>query len=214
MAASTVAADETRATRLSGPRGQRRAWLLCVLHHPARLADWLFGAAALIVGLSVLATIPIVQLASLGYLLEASGRVVRSGHVGDGFVGVRQAAQLGRIALGVMLLLIPLWIASSLRFSAVLIDPESRAAFGWTVAVGMIAALVTFQIVTGCLRGAKLRHFLVPRPVLGLRVLCRADSYARRATGCGISSSDCGCRITSGWGCGGLSGRHCGWSCR
>ena len=34
---------------------------------------WLFGLAALVLGLAVAASIPIVQFLSLGYLLEASG---------------------------------------------------------------------------------------------------------------------------------------------
>ncbi len=179
---AATALDEFRAIRPE-PRAEARSWAVRVLRHPARLADWMFGAAALVVGLSVLATIPIVQLASLGYLLEASGRVVRSGHLGDGFVGVRQAARLGRIALGVTLLMVPLWFASSLRFSAELIDPASRATVGWTVAVVATGVLVVFQIVSGCLRGARLRHFLIPRPVLSLRLLCRADAYARARDG-------------------------------
>src|SRR5262245_46449223 len=69
--------------------------------------EWIFGTLALIVGLSVLATIPVVQLLSLGYLLEASGRVARSGQLGAGCVGVRTAARLGRIALGIFLLMLP-----------------------------------------------------------------------------------------------------------
>src|SRR5262249_19621321 len=88
----------------------------------AAVAEWFFGAASLVIGLSVLATIPLVQLASLGYLLEVSGRVARTGRLRAGFVGIHKAARLGRIALGVTLLMIPLWIASTLYDSARLID--------------------------------------------------------------------------------------------
>jgi len=145
--------------------------------------DWIFGAGALVVGLSVIATIPLVQLLSLGYLLEASGRVVRSGHVGDGFVGVRQAARLGRVATAALVLMTPLWFAASLRDSARLIDPGSRAARGWTIAAVAIAVVIAFQFVTGCLRGAKLRHFLIPRPLIGLKLLCLRDAYPRLRDG-------------------------------
>ncbi len=37
--------------------------------------EWIFGTLTLIVALAVLATIPVLQLLSLGYLLEVSGRV-------------------------------------------------------------------------------------------------------------------------------------------
>jgi hypothetical protein len=138
-----------------------------------------FGSLTLVVGLSVLATIPVVQLLSLGYLLEVSGRIARTGRLREGFVGVRKAARLGRIVVGVAVLMTPLWIASSLRFSAHLIDPTSRAARGWDAAVAILALVVLFQIVTGCLRGAKIRHFLLPRPWHALRLALRRDAYGQ-----------------------------------
>src|SRR5262245_52943118 len=51
--------------------------------------EWLFGAASLTVGLAFLAAIPVAQFLTLGYLLEAAGRVGRSGRLRDGFPGVR-----------------------------------------------------------------------------------------------------------------------------
>src|SRR5262245_23406215 len=51
--------------------------------------EWLFGAAVLMVGLAVLAALPVLQFLSLGYLLEAGARVARSGRLRDGFIGVR-----------------------------------------------------------------------------------------------------------------------------
>ncbi len=96
-----------------------------LFHALAATPEWVFGTASLVVGLSILATIPVVQLLSLGYLLEAAGRVARSGRITAGFVGVRRAARVGQIVIGVCVLMLPLWIASSLRFSARLIDPTS-----------------------------------------------------------------------------------------
>ena len=127
-----------------------------------QLAEYCFGASSLVVLLAVLATMPVVQLLSLGYLLEASGRVARSGQLCDGFVGIRKAARLGRIALGIAILMLPLWLASSLRFSSRLIDPESRATKLWTVAMAAAAIIVLWQIVTGCLRGGNRRSAHAP----------------------------------------------------
>src|SRR5215469_7925583 len=39
------------------------------------ITDWLFGVAALIIGLSFLSTYPLLQMLSLGYLIEVSGRI-------------------------------------------------------------------------------------------------------------------------------------------
>jgi hypothetical protein len=154
-----------------------------VWHAALGAQEWIFGTITLVVGLAVLATIPVAQLLSLGYLLEVSGRIARDGRVRAGFVGVRKAARLGRIAVGVVILMAPLWVASSLRTSAHLIDPDSRAARGWDAAVAGIALVVIFQIVTGCLRGAKIRHFLIPRPIHSLRLAIRGNAYARARDG-------------------------------
>ncbi len=42
------------------------------------MLEWLFGVAVLMVGLAVLAALPVLQFLSLGYLLEAGGRVART----------------------------------------------------------------------------------------------------------------------------------------
>jgi hypothetical protein len=144
-----------------------------------RQIDAGFGAFTLLVGLAVLATIPLVQFLSLGYLLEASGRVARSGQLADGFVGLRKAARLGRLTLGICLLMVPLWLAASLRFSSRLIDPDSRATRLWSVAVLCIALVVLFQMVTGLLRGGRLRDLLWPRPMASVRMLLQPGSYSQ-----------------------------------
>jgi hypothetical protein len=141
--------------------------------------EWVFGSLTLIVGLAVLATIPILNMLSLGYLLEVSGRVARTGSLREGFVGIRKAARLGRIAVGVAVLMIPLWFASSMLASARWIDPTSRASRGWAMALLVLSILVLIQIATACLRGGRIRHFLWPRPIHSLRLLLAPGAYAR-----------------------------------
>lgn len=140
--------------------------------------DCLFGIAALILGLAVLASYPLLQMLSLGYLLEVSGRVAGSGRLRDGFVGVRKAARLGSIAFGTWLVLLPLRFVSSMAASASLIDPESPAARGWSAALLALTVLAAAHIVGACWRGGRLRHFLWPRPIRLLRSLFRQGAYA------------------------------------
>src|SRR5262245_20472429 len=106
-------------------RPLRRAWSMFVrvLRAIASAAEWLFGLASLLVGLSTLAALPVLQLLSLGYLLECSGRVARSGRLRDGFVGVRRAARIGGIATGLWLSTVPAWLIAMIARSAELIDP-------------------------------------------------------------------------------------------
>ena len=158
---------------------RRRFWRMLASRTSAAL-EWTFGTLSLVVALAVLATIPVVQLLSLGYLLEVSGRVARLGRVREGLaVGTVKAAVLGRIAVGVSILMIPLWIASSLRFSARLIDPESRAARGWGAALVVLSVLVLVQIVSAMLRGGRIRHFLIPLPIKSLRLALEPGAYQR-----------------------------------
>src|SRR5262245_53991160 len=87
----------------------------------ASAAEWLFGLASLLVGLSTLAALPVLQFLSLGYLLESSARVARSGRLRNGFVGVRRAARIGGIAAGIWLATVPAWLVGMLARSAELI---------------------------------------------------------------------------------------------
>jgi hypothetical protein len=176
MAATDLISHTLTGSHPSGaPPSRWRVFALSI----GRRFDAGFGAASLVVALAVLATVPGAQFLSLGYLLEASGRVARSGQLADGLVGLRTAARLGRLALGICLLMLPLWLASSLRFSSQLIDPDSRATRWWSAAVVIIALAVLFQIITGCLRGGRLRYFLWPRPIVSVQVLFRPGTYGR-----------------------------------
>jgi hypothetical protein len=125
-------------------------------------AEWVFGIASLIFGLSILAALPILQLLSLGYLLEAASRVARTGRLRDGVIGVRPAARVGGIALGVVVSLIPLWLARSFAESAAVIDPDGRGAVLWRAGVILVSGLTVLHVATSLLRGAHVRHFVWP----------------------------------------------------
>jgi len=128
----------------------------------ASAAEWMFGVIALVVGLAVLAAIPILQFISLGYLLEAGGTVARTGRLRDGFIAVRQAARLGGILLGAWLMLLPLRLIASTARAADLIDPDGSVARNWRLALMVVTVLMALHIVAACSRGGKLRYFLWP----------------------------------------------------
>jgi hypothetical protein len=126
------------------------------------IADWLFGFVVLMVGLAALAALPVLQFLSLGYLLEAGGRVARTGRLRDGFVGVRLAARLGGIVLGCWLILLPLRFVSDLAYSAQIIDPGGRTAAAWRIGLFVLICLSGFHIGMACARGGRLRYFIWP----------------------------------------------------
>jgi hypothetical protein len=106
--------------------------------------DWIFGLGSLLVALSILAALPIAQFLTLGYLLESSGRVARTGRLRDGLIGLRVAARIGRAVIGIWLSLVPAWLVSSFARSADLIDPDGPVSRAWRaglLAVTMLSIL-------------------------------------------------------------------------
>ena len=127
--------------------------------------EWLCGALTLIVTLAVLSVIPSLNFLSLGYLLEASGRVARTKRLRAGFMGVRKAAVFGRIVVGTWLILWPARYILSMEKDAKLIADASAVVRGWRIGFFIFATLSIAHIAWACLRGGKLRHFLWPAPV-------------------------------------------------
>jgi hypothetical protein len=124
--------------------------------------EWLLGASALLFGLSILAAFPIAQFLSLGYLLEASGRVARTGRLRDGWIGVRRAGKLGGIVAGAWLCLLPVRLVSSMASSAELIDPDGPIARQWRAGLLVLSLLTAAHVAGSCARGGRLRHFAWP----------------------------------------------------
>jgi hypothetical protein len=152
-----------------------------VLRGLASAGEWLFGWLTLMVGLSALAALPILQFLSLGYLLEAGGRVARTGRFRDGLVGVRLAARAGSIILGTWLMLLPLRFISSLWISAQLIDPAGPMAHTWKVVLLILTGLMVVHILAACSRGGKLRYFFWPFNIFWLMRRCWRGGYYRQA---------------------------------
>ena len=144
------------------PRPRSRLWrLMCKLAIGiASLVEWLFGLLSLMLGLSILAALPVIQVLSLGYFLESSARVARSGRMRDGFVGVRKAAHVGGITAGIWLSLVPTWLVGIYARSADLINPGGRSAILWRIALVVVTAMAAAHIAVSCLRGGRIRHFL------------------------------------------------------
>jgi hypothetical protein len=140
---------------------------------------WVFGFVSLMVGLAVLAVVPVVQFLTLGYLLEAGGRVARTGKLRYGLPGVWKAAHLGGIALGIYLWLLPLRLLADLSLSAQVIDPGGPTAVGWRVALIIATLLVCFHLVAAIVRGGKMRYFFWPFNVIWLMGACSQGSLYR-----------------------------------
>ncbi|PHS00784.1 MAG: hypothetical protein COA78_23480 [Blastopirellula sp.] len=189
VAATSIAADEQDLREelvpaLGQPEASaqatpKRPWLIVrAFLKICSAVEWLFGLGSMIFILAVLATIPIVNMLSLGYLLEVSGRIARTGKFSEGFIGIRTAARIGSLALGTWLMFIPLRLLSGFWTSSYLIDAESvQSQRLW---IGLVAAtlLIGGHVAWAWFRGGKLRHFIWPAPLKLFRRLFSGGMYS------------------------------------
>lgn len=127
--------------------------------------DAVFGFVTLVLGLAIVSAVPVLGLFSLGYLLDASSRVAKSGRLRDGFPGLLAISLVGKIALGTWLWTLPVRLVHSFWRDAELIEAGGARADQLRIFLAVLAVAVTLHVAWACLRGGKLRHFLWPAPV-------------------------------------------------
>ncbi len=155
-----------------------RSWPLRTVDGIKSAWEWCFGLFSLLIGLAILASIPVLSFLSLGYLLEVSGRVARTGSIWQGFVGVRKAARVGSLVLGTWLMMFPLRAISDLWYSSQIIDRASNATR--FLRLGLVAAVVlmVLHLLWAWFRGGRLRHFFWPAPRKLVRRLREGHLYS------------------------------------
>jgi len=156
------------------------------LRSPLGALGWIVtlasGLASLVAILAVLAAIPILNFLALGYMLEAEGRVVRSGRLRDGMPFAGALPRLGSVALGVWFWLAVVRLVSLAARDAALVDPGGPAARRWAAAQGVITLLVGGHVLLAIFAGGTLSAFV--RPLRNLRLFlaaCRAGGLWRRS---------------------------------
>lgn len=143
-------------------RWRPKSWPVRLWHGVWWFGTQIVGWLSLMVGLAIIATIPIVQLISLGYLLETSGRIARTGRLRDGFVDLDKWSRVGSVFLGTWLMLLPLRFLSTWASDAPLVQPDSPFALGLRIVLMMATALMLGHILLAWYSGGKLRDFLWP----------------------------------------------------
>ncbi len=136
------------------------------LRHPIKATGWLirtlFGIASLILMLAVIAAIPIVNFLALGYLLEAEGRVARSGRLLDAFPLLDVAPRIGSIVLGVWLWILPIRFLASYASDASLINPGGTSATNMHLLTIFASIVIGLHLFLALLRGGGFWCFFRP----------------------------------------------------
>jgi hypothetical protein len=167
---------------------QRRSWwsrIRSAFLGISLAIEWVFGLASMVMALSILAALPLAQFLSLGYLLESSGRVARTGRLRDGLIGIRRAARIGGAVAGIWLSLVPAWLVGSFARSADLIDPDGAVSNAWRAALLALTVLSILNIALACARGGRFRYFVLPlgHPFWLAHRLCEGGLYTEARDG-------------------------------
>lgn len=126
--------------------------------------DYLFGLVTIFLGLAILAAIPVLHFLSLGYFLEASARVAKSGKVRDGFIGLTAAAWIGRVLVAGWLISLPVRLLYGLLVDASLIGAASSTVVTLRIVLATLVSVAGVALIWGMIRGGRFRHYAWPAP--------------------------------------------------
>jgi len=112
--------------------------------------------------LAILAAIPIVNLLALGTMLEAEGRVVRSGRLRDGVPFAGALPRLGAVVVGTWLWILVVRFVTQAAADAALVDPGGPTARAWNAARVATALLVGLHLLAAYYAGGNLLSFFRP----------------------------------------------------
>lgn len=144
---------------------------------------WLAGSCldlfSLLVLLSIVAAVPVLQLASLGYLLMAGGRLASGQPWRTALPGLRLAGKLGVYGLWAGLLFLPIILIQDLAQSAQILQPNSSTAAGWRVGAVLVAMFWLVHIGWAAMRGGRWWHFLWPGPLKFVTNIWRPKTWSK-----------------------------------
>ncbi len=152
-----------------------RAWGLFPFWCIGRIWD----LACLCVLLAVVAAVPVVQLASLGYLLLSAANLANHRPWATAFPGLRLAGKLGTFVLLASLTWLPVYLVTDLAYTAQLLQPNSNTARLWRFGAFVIATAWVFHVGWAAARGGRWWHFLWPAPLRFLIEGWRLATWSR-----------------------------------
>jgi hypothetical protein len=134
--------------------------------HPFQAVVWLIeaivGVVCLVTLLVLAATIPVINLITLGYIMEVQGRVARTGRLRDALPLLPAARCIGLMAMWIVLLLLPLGWLGGAASDVWLISPGSVKAWLWAIGLSAAALVVTIHLLLALARGGGFWSFLRP----------------------------------------------------
>lgn len=143
------------------------SWREFPLRAAARLGQAVLGALCGIVLLALMASVPVLNVLALGYLLGMVGRVARTGKLGAALFLAPITARVAGMLLFGALLTFPLRFLAELARDATMLAPWSFTACCWTLLAVAVSLLVTLHVILAMGRGGSWWWFF--RPLNNLR---------------------------------------------
>lgn len=148
-------------------------------HWPGWLIARGWDLTSLFVMLALVSAIPIVQLASLGYLLNSAANLAQGRPWRDSVPGLRLAGKLGTFVLLASLAWLPVWLVTDLAYSAQLLQPDTSIANAWRLGAFAITFLWISHVGWAAMRGGRWWHMLWPAPIRFFTQIWRPVTWAR-----------------------------------
>ena len=136
-------------------------------------SSFLWRTCSFVVLLSIVATIPILQFASFGYMLEVASRISKGHPAKSCFPGSDIAGRLLIILSCVFLSWLPVWFIADLAYTAELVEQGGAVARRLRFAARLVSVVWILWVLWAVFRGGKFRHFFWPAPLLALRSVFR-----------------------------------------
>jgi hypothetical protein len=142
-----------------------------------RLVRFCFGTVGLLSALSVLAAIPILQFMTLGWMLEAEGRMGRGGRLRDALPGMDRMQRIGSAIVGCLVVSLPFLLVNSYFRDAQLLARGSSATKGLAQVQAILIVVSGVHAALAVARGGAFSYFF--RPFSNLRFLMEQASKGR-----------------------------------
>lgn len=144
-----------------------------IWQHPVRATLWLMNACLGLLMLTALlafaATLPVINVLVLGYLMEVQGRVARTGKLRSAFYLIPAAHRLGVIVLTVSLFLWPISFLGSVTRDSWLLSLGGNTTWLLATLLALLCILTTVHLLLAIGCGGSLARFI--RPVSNIRRL-------------------------------------------
>lgn len=163
---------------ISKPGNTLRGKLLWPLRFLGRTIRRAWDITCLLVLLAVVSAVPILQFASLGYLLLGARNLAEGKPWRSALPGRRKAGRLGIFVALAFLLWLPVWLVTDLSYTAQLLQPNSRSANLWRIGAFAISFAWVSHVGWAAIRGARWWHLLWPAPLRFLKYAWRPSTWA------------------------------------